>query len=163
MRNRLVSAVALVLLFATAIGAQAPQQPPPQPQVTQEVVTSPEERARRRQLLLNDPMIKEALARMGAMVESAEASRARQREANTCAVPDGTRAELNDEIFFDGRLYRCVEVFEVNDAPGMANTPLRGAAQDWYAFRSTDSHSPEVARALRAQFIGGRTPGAEGG
>ena len=46
-------------------------------------------------------------------------------EANTCAGPDNAEVALNAEIFFDGRLYRCVEIFEPNDAPGMANAPLK--------------------------------------
>ena len=35
---------------------------------------------------------------------------------------------LNEEIFFDGRAYRCVEVFGPNEAPRMA-TPRSGAVR----------------------------------
>jgi len=120
MRTRLTTAVVLVFLSLGILGAQAPQQPDGQ--------SSAEERLRRTQRLLqvmSDPVIKKQLELAQAMAEAAEVARAKQREANTCAVPDGTRAALNAEVFFDGRLYRCVEVFELNDAPGMANAPLK--------------------------------------
>ena len=120
MRNRLVSLVVLVFLSVGSVWAQAPQQSDAQ--------SSAEERRRsiqRLQQIMADPVIRKHLELAQAMAEAAEVARAKQREANTCAGPDGTRVALNADIFFDGRLYRCVEIFEPNDAPGMANAPLK--------------------------------------
>lgn len=122
MRNRLIGTVVLALLSVGTVWAQAPQ---PTPQQQDADGKAREESRTRLFRLMNDPVIKKQLELSQAMAEAAEASRAKRREANTCAVPDGTRAELNAEIFFDGRLYRCVEIFETNDAPGMANAPLK--------------------------------------
>jgi len=112
MRNRLISTVVLAFLSVSAASAQEPQ---PTSQQQEEARQVRQERAglfvRIRQRLSTP--------------QSTEAPLAETREAATCAGPDDSRVPLNAEIFFDGRVYRCVEVFERNDAPGMANAPLK--------------------------------------
>jgi hypothetical protein len=120
MRNRQISTVVLAVLSAGTIWSQPPQQVP-QHQAPQQQDTDSRAREELPGRLVNDPVIKKQVE----PAEAAEASRARQREANTCAVPDGTRVELNTEVVFDGRLYRCVEGFETNNAPAMANARLK--------------------------------------
>lgn len=85
----------------------------------------PVERTSQQQSAFDDPLVKAAVESMKAMTQGLDAKGQQAREANTCAGPGDSRVALNTEIFFDGRLYRCVEVFEPNDSPGMANAPLK--------------------------------------
>ena len=99
MRNRLLAAafVALIGLVGTA-WAQAPQQPSRTPTESRERLLA---------------LMRELLARQET-----------ERAQRTCVGPGNAPVALNAEIFFDGRAYRCVEVFGPNEAPGMANAPL---------------------------------------
>jgi len=120
MRNQLMIAAVLTVAVTSVVWAQAPQQP--------NGTSSTEEQSRplgRTRELLNDKVLQKQVELLRAMVEAREADRAKQRDANTCAGPGNTRVALNGDLFFDGRLYRCVEVFEPNDAPGMASGPLK--------------------------------------
>jgi hypothetical protein len=119
MRSRLISTLVLLLLSISATAAQAPQQAPQEVDIG---AKARQERMLRLFRLMDDPLFRKQVELTQVATEE---SRARQRETNTCAVPDGTRIDLNAEIFFDGRRYRCVEIFEMNDAPGMANAPLK--------------------------------------
>lgn len=112
MRNCLLASalVALIGLVGTA-WAQAPQQPN---------VSTAESRERLRQLA-TDPVVQAQLDLMRALMARQEAERAQR----TCAGPGNVPVALNAEIFFDGRAYRCVEVFGPNEAPEMANAPLK--------------------------------------
>ena len=113
MRNRLISTVVLALLSVSAASAQEPQ---PTSQQQEEARQVRQERAGRLFVRIRQRV---------STPQSTEAPLAETREAATCAGPDDSRVPLNAEIFFDGRVYRCVEVFERNDAPGMANAPLK--------------------------------------
>jgi hypothetical protein len=112
MRNRLISTVVLAFLSVSAASAQEPQPTSQQQEDARQV------RQERAGLFVR---IRQRLS----TPQSTEAPLAETREAATCAGPDDSRVPLNAEIFFDGRVYRCVEVFERNDAPGMANAPLK--------------------------------------
>ena len=115
MRNCLLASalVALTGLVGTA-WAQAPQQPN---------VTTTESRERLRQRA-TDPAVQAQVELMRALLARQEAERA-QRQSVTCAGPGNAPVPLNAELFFDGRVYRCVEVFGPNETPGMANAPLK--------------------------------------
>jgi hypothetical protein len=83
------------------------------------------ERTAQQQSSFDDPLVKAAVESLKAMTQGLAAKGQQAREANTCPGPGDSRVALNTEILFDGRLYWCVEVFEPNDAPGMANAPLK--------------------------------------
>ena len=115
MRRFLLAAAFVTLTVLVGTGwAQAPQQP--------DGATS-ESRERLRQLA-SDPVVQAQIELMRALVARQQAERA-QQESRTCAGPGNAPVALNAEIFFDGRAYRCVEVFGPNEAPGMANAPLK--------------------------------------
>lgn len=101
--------IAVTGMIGTA-GAQAP----PQPNVT---TTEARERLRQR---ADDRVIQAQTELMQALLARQEADR-----AVSCAGPGNAPVALNAEIFFDGRAYRCVDVFGPNEAPGMANAPLK--------------------------------------
>lgn len=112
MRNCLLASAVIALTgLVGAARAQAPQQPS---------VTATESRDRLRQLA-TDPVVQTQAELMRALLARQEA----QRQSTSCAGPDNASVALNAEIFFDGRAYRCVEVFGPNEAPGMANAPLK--------------------------------------
>ena len=111
MRTFMLASAFVALGFAGAARMQTPQQPDAIPT---------ESRERLRQLAA-DPAVQDVIRGLQALQE---AERLR-RQSDMCAGPGNSSVALNEEIFFDGRAYRCVEVFGPNEAPGMANGPLK--------------------------------------
>ncbi len=112
MRKFLLASALVAVVGLVGTGwAQAPQQPN---------VANPDSRERLRETAA-EPLAQTQLDLMRALLARQEAERAQR----TCAGPGNAPVALNAEIFFDGRQYRCVEVFGPNEAPGMADAPLK--------------------------------------
>ena len=106
---RVQGAIESLKAFTQALTAeQKPAEPTAQPQSA-----------------FDNPVVKAQVESLKAMTQGLAAGDQQAREANACTGPDDSPVALNTEIFFDGRSYRCVEVFEPNSAPGMANAPLK--------------------------------------
>ena len=106
--RRIVSMLAALALGSGVMRAQAPQQPPTDNREAREKLIR----------MATDPATLSALESMRLLVEQTDAAK-REREGAMCAGPGNQQVPLNAIDVFDGRTYRCVEVFEPDPArPG---------------------------------------------
>ena len=106
MRIRLISALAVVVCATGNVWAQAQDQSKAEAEWRENVLKGGA-----------DPQTLQALEWMRASVERMEAAR-RQRESEGCVSSGGEQVRVGAVTVFDGRTYRCVEVFEPDAAGG---------------------------------------------